>query len=89
MTTPAWERWLYNGLHSLDFAWMISRRPLWDIVLIVLSLGGLASSAIGLLLGWRRIRSIFVGGQPSHGLRESLQCCPLDTRMLPEPRTTI
>ena len=42
------ERWLFNGLHSLDFAFWYDRRPLWDIGLIALSLGGLASSGIGL-----------------------------------------
>ena len=30
------ERWLYNGLHSLDFAFWYDRRPLWDVVMIVL-----------------------------------------------------
>ena len=49
------ERWLYNGLHSLDFKFWYSRRPLWDIGMIVLLLGGLASSAIGAFLGARRI----------------------------------
>jgi hypothetical protein len=49
------ERWLYNGLHSLDFKFWYSRRPLWDIGMIVLLLGGLASSALGALLGARRI----------------------------------
>ena len=49
------ERWLYNGLHSLDFAFWYSRRPLWDIGMIVLLLGGLATSAIGAFLGGRRI----------------------------------
>jgi hypothetical protein len=34
-------RWLYHGFHSLDFAWLYQRRPLWDIVVIALSLGGL------------------------------------------------
>ena len=41
------ERWLYNGLHSLDFAFWYDRRPLWDIGMIALCLGGLASSGIG------------------------------------------
>ena len=50
------ERWLFNGLHSLDFAFWYDRRPLWDIGLIVLSLGGLASSGIGLWIGWGRVR---------------------------------
>jgi len=49
------ERWLYNGLHSLDFAFWYSRRPLWDIGMIVLLLGGLSTSAIGAFLGGRRI----------------------------------
>jgi len=50
------ERWLYNGLHSLDFSFWYNRRPLWDIGMILLSLGGLASSGIGLFLGMRRVR---------------------------------
>jgi hypothetical protein len=49
------ERWLYNGLHSLDFAFWYDRRPLWDIGMIVLSLGALATSAIGLWLGFKRL----------------------------------
>ena len=49
------ERWLFNGLHSLDFAFWYDRRPLWDIGLIALSLGGLASSGIGLWVGAGRI----------------------------------
>jgi len=50
------ERWLYNGLHSLDFSFWYDRRPLWDIGMITLSLGGLSVSAIGLFLGVRRVR---------------------------------
>jgi len=49
------QRWLFNGLHSLDFSFWYARRPLWDIGLIVLSLGALASSAIGMYLGMRRL----------------------------------
>jgi uncharacterized iron-regulated membrane protein len=49
------ERWLYSGLHSLDFSFWYSRRPLWDIGMIVLSLGGLTTSAIGLWLGMKRV----------------------------------
>jgi hypothetical protein len=50
------NRWLYNGLHSLDFAWLMRRRPLWDIVVIVLSVGGMAGAATSLLPAWRRLR---------------------------------
>jgi hypothetical protein len=58
------ERWLYNGLHSLDFGYLYSR-PLWDIVLIVLLLGGMTSSAIGLYLGWKRVGRAIVRNVPS------------------------
>jgi hypothetical protein len=49
------ERWLYNGLHSLDFSFWYDKRPLWDIGMIVLLVGGLASSGIGLYLGVKRV----------------------------------
>lgn len=49
-------RWLYNGLHSWDFRWLRERRPLWDITVIVFSLGGLALSMTGLIVGVRRLR---------------------------------
>lgn len=49
------ERWLYSGLHDLDFSFWYNRRPLWDIVVITLLLGGLASSGIGLFLGIKRL----------------------------------
>jgi len=50
------DRWMFNGLHSLDFGFWYDKRPLWDIVVIFLSIGGLATSGIGLLLGAKRIR---------------------------------
>ncbi len=64
------ERWLYNGLHSLDFAFWYSRRPLWDIGMIVLLLGGLTSSSLGLYLGMRRlVRGVRPPEpQPAHGV---------------------
>lgn len=49
------ERWLFNGLHSFDFKFWHGRRPLWDIGMIVLGLGALVSSGIGLVLGFRRL----------------------------------
>jgi len=50
------ERWLYNGLHSLDFSFWYNRRPLWDIGVLTLMIGGLASSSIGFVLGIKRLR---------------------------------
>lgn len=50
------ERWAYHGLHSLDLPYLYNSRPSWDIVMIVLCLGGLTSSVLGLTLGARRVR---------------------------------
>jgi hypothetical protein len=50
------ERWLFNGLHSLDFSFWYNSRPLWDIVMLVLLGGGLISSVLGLYLGIGRMR---------------------------------
>ncbi len=50
------ERWFYNGLHSLDFAFWYHKRPLWDIGVIVLLLGGTATSLLGLWFGLRRVK---------------------------------
>ena len=50
-----WNRWLYHGFHSLDFPFMYYKRPLWDIIVIVLSIGGLALSATTLLPSYHRL----------------------------------
>lgn len=49
-------RWLYNGLHSWDVQWLREKRPLWDIVMIAFSLGGLALSITGIVTGFRYLR---------------------------------
>ncbi|MES1254517.1 MAG: PepSY domain-containing protein [Acidobacteriota bacterium] len=45
-------RWLYHGLHSLDFPWLYNHRPLWDIVVVTWMLGGAALSATSVVLAW-------------------------------------
>ena len=47
------SRWLYHGLHSLDFPWLYRYRPLWDIMVITLMLGGAAISVTSVMLTWR------------------------------------
>ncbi|MGV2865457.1 PepSY domain-containing protein, partial [Achromobacter sp. AGC39] len=49
------SRWLFAFLHSWDWTGLLSRRPLWDVLLIVLSLGGAALSLTGVVIGWRRL----------------------------------
>ncbi len=49
------ERWIYHGLHSLDFSFWYYNRPVWATGMVILSLGGLAVSALGLYLGMKRV----------------------------------
>jgi hypothetical protein len=56
-TDARWHRWLFSGLHRLDFAAWLRARPAWDIIMITLLLGGLAGSGTGIYLAVRRIRS--------------------------------
>jgi hypothetical protein len=50
------ERWLYQGLHSLDFPGLYQTPWLWYPLIIVLSLGGLALSLTSVIVGWRFLR---------------------------------
>lgn len=52
------KRWLYHGLHSLDFTVLIQNRPLWDIVVIVLSLIGFVFSITSIKIALARLKRI-------------------------------
>jgi hypothetical protein len=47
-----WNRWLYHGLHSLNFPWLYKHRPAWDIAVVLLLLGGASLSVTALMLAW-------------------------------------
>jgi hypothetical protein len=49
------SRWLFAMLHSWDWLPLLERRPLWDLLLVALSLGGAALSLTGVVIGWRRL----------------------------------
>jgi len=53
-----WRRWLYHGHLSLDSPFLYYRRPLWDVVVIALSIGGLVLSATTITPAWRRLRRL-------------------------------
>ena len=55
------NRWLYHGFHSFDFPFLYGRRPLWDIVMLALSAGGVASAVTSLVPAWRRVRGKLAG----------------------------
>jgi len=50
------NRWLYKGLHDLDFPFLYYSRPLWDIVIVGLSIGGIVLSVTTLIPSYRRLR---------------------------------
>ena len=65
--TRSWmSRWLYHGLHSLDFPWLYQYRPLWDLVVITFMVGGAALCVTSLILAWRVVERtlarLFAGG---------------------------
>jgi hypothetical protein len=47
------DRWLYHGLHSMNFPWLYNYRPAWDIVVIAFMVGGTALAATSLMLAWQ------------------------------------
>jgi uncharacterized iron-regulated membrane protein len=56
-STNRWKRWLFRGLHRLDFAGWMRASPFRDVLMWVTLLGGLAVSATGVYLAVRRVRS--------------------------------
>jgi PepSY-associated TM region len=46
-------RWVYHGLHSLDFPWLYNYRPVWDIIVIAFMLGGTGLCVTSIVLAWR------------------------------------
>ncbi|WP_435635702.1 PepSY domain-containing protein [Pseudomonas solani] len=49
-------RWLFNLLHSWDWQPLLERPWLREVLIIAFSLGGLAISVSGVVIGWRRLR---------------------------------
>ena len=51
-------RWLYHGLHSWDFEPLLSRRPLWDVLMLTAMTLGTALSVTSVVIAWRRVNSM-------------------------------
>jgi uncharacterized membrane protein len=53
------ERWVYHALHSINLPWLYTHRPAWDVVVLILMLGGVSLSVTSVIIGgqlvWRRI----------------------------------
>lgn len=58
-------RWLFNGLHNFDWPWLARRPLVRDVLALTALTGGLATSLLGLRLGWLRLRPMVPGpGNP-------------------------
>jgi PepSY-associated TM region len=55
-----WHRWLFGGLHRIDFTSWMRARPVWDIIVLFLMSGGLALAVTGFYLALRRVWSDIV-----------------------------
>ncbi|MDO4636473.1 MAG: PepSY domain-containing protein [Lautropia sp.] len=49
------ERWLFFLMHSWDLLPLLERRPVWDIIMLLLAAGGLILSATGTWIGIKRL----------------------------------
>jgi hypothetical protein len=49
------QRWLYNGLHSFDFSFLLRRGLAWDGVVIALSIVGFMFAATSVVVASRRV----------------------------------
>ena len=50
------QRWIYHGLHSLDFNFWYYNGPVWRATMVALNTGGAFLSIIGLLLAIKRVK---------------------------------
>ncbi|MCU1335277.1 MAG: hypothetical protein JWO19_858 [Bryobacterales bacterium] len=50
------NRWLYHGLHSINFPWLYNYRPAWDVVVLTLMLGGTSLCVTSVIIGFQLVR---------------------------------
>jgi hypothetical protein len=62
-TRSRWDRWLYHGLHSWNLPWLYRYRPAWDIVVLVLLLGGTSLCVTSVILAFQLLRRKFSSEQ--------------------------
>ena len=56
-SSASWmSRWLYHGLHSINFPWLYNYRPAWDLVVLSLLTGGIILSITAVILAWQFLR---------------------------------
>jgi hypothetical protein len=73
------RRWLFEGLHRIDFTAWLRWRPVWDAIVIFLLLGGIAVTGTGTYLAIMRIK---------RDLTFTRRVKPRDAVPSPSPRRT-
>lgn len=68
-----WYRWLFKGLHRLDFTAGFRQRPFWDIFMIVLLSGVSLLCATGCYLAIKRLRRMQRRKSKNHKLKPTTQ----------------
>ncbi|MCM5680652.1 PepSY domain-containing protein [Schlegelella sp. S2-27] len=48
-------RWLYHGLHSWDFQFLLQHRPLWNVLMLAAMAAGFFFSVTSVVVAWRRL----------------------------------
>jgi hypothetical protein len=76
------NRWVYYGLHVMDWPGLFNRRPLWDMVTIALLAGLAAISITTLLPAFRRLKR-----HAAHGWKWAF--APKTVRTTPSPEWAI
>ncbi len=71
------NRWLYHGLHSIDLPALYAHRPAWDIVVLILMLGGASLSITSLILAWNVLqRKLQSSGRPPAPAEKTVPAAP-------------
>jgi sulfite reductase alpha subunit-like flavoprotein/uncharacterized iron-regulated membrane protein len=50
------NRWTVVAIHDVDLNWLLTRRPLWDILLFALSIPGILIAISTLVISYRRLQ---------------------------------
>lgn len=72
-----WNRWLYHGLHSIDLPLLYKHRPLWDILVLILLVGGTSLCVTSLILAVIVLRRKLFPIARGRGLRSGNPVTPL------------
>jgi sulfite reductase alpha subunit-like flavoprotein/uncharacterized iron-regulated membrane protein len=67
------DRWTVVAIHDVDLNWLLTRRPLWDILLFALTIPGILIAISTLVISYRRLQRnnlvpAFAPGGGFHGI---------------------